>query len=341
MRLPLWIGMLSAVGTLVPAACAQDAKPDQPPAAPANPAAVPAPAANQVDPVAKKALEESADALKNMGPCTFTIEMRTEGLGPSFKFESTMKVKMIRGKTPGTSAYQMLGDFTSPGAQPEDSKVNAVLFEGKSGEWIDEAAKTLFIRPLKGVKSPVLSKCMTPNKAFEVMLLDAEPFKGEINALQLEMQKAEAVDGEACQVVKATLDKNASAFRFVYISALDKLPRKYVQVMGKPGGKQQTRSFVLKDFKDAKLTLDDLHLKAPAGFKVDKVDAPPPPPPQADPPKKDVGNDKADPGKEGKMTPEEKEKEKEKQKKEAAERTRAKIPPDPNVIPTTVKPGKN
>lgn len=302
MRLPLWMGMLSVAGLVGSAgqAFAQGAEMPAPQAV--------GTAAGHVDPAAKKALEEAAEAVKYLGPCTFVVKMETEGLG-NFAFESSMKVKLIRGKTKGTDSYQMVGEFKAPGGKEGDTKVNAALIEGSVGEWIDDAAKTLFIRPTKGPKTDdaskaVLSKSMTPSKAFDIVFLEAEPFKAELAAPELSMEKAATVNGEECQVVKATLG-GGSAYRLIYISALDKLPRKYEQYMGKPGAKQQIRRFEVKDLNtESKVTLSDIHLKAPEGYKIDKLDAPPPPPPapaaspsgQRDP-VKDVPAEKQDPSK--------------------------------------------
>lgn len=336
MRVPLWIGLLSVAGAAVASpAFAQEAKPAE--------AGADQPAAGHIDPAAYTALREASEAVKNIGPCTFTIEMRSEGLG-DLRYEATMKVKLIRGKGPGTHAYQMVGDFYMGLAG--NPKVNAALFEGKIGEWIDDEQKTLFSRPVRSTNTDeasknVLNKCMTPNKAFEVMLLDAEPFKAELDskvATSLTMERPEKVGDEECQVVKATIGsaKNAS-FRYIYISPLDKLPRKYVQAMGKPGTKQQIRRFELKDLNtDVKLTPSDLHLKVPEGYKVDKIDPPPPPPP---PPPGTEKTKKVDPVK-GKDDPKMTEEERQKRKQEEIERTRKKVPEDPNVIPGTAKPGK-
>jgi len=351
MRLPLWMGMLSVAGSMcavVPAYAQQEEAPK---------AVQPAQSA-QVDPAAKKALEEAVEAVKNLGPCTFTVKMETEGLG-NFAFDASLSVKMIRGKNKDSHSYQMLGEFKAPGGKPDDTKVNAAMIEGKMGEWIDAdpKVKTLFIRPTKGVKpadqagKDVLTKTMTPSKAFDVMFLEAEPFKAELKAPELTMEKAATVNGEECQVVKATL-QGGTAYRLVYISALDKLPRKYEQFMGKPGPgiKQQIRRFEIKDLNtEGKLSLDDIHLKAPEGFKTDKVDAPPPPPPPppaapkgeqknekgADPDAKPDPNAKPDPVKE-------KLNEKEREKKKDADRVKSKVPShDPNPDSPTAKPGNN
>lgn len=314
MRLPLWIGMVSFVGLLSLAGTTF----------------------GQVDPGAKKALEETAEAVKNLGPCTFTIKMNTEGLG-SFVYESEMKVKLIRdNKTPSGHSYQILGDFKSPGGKEGDSKVNAAMIEGKTGEWIDDAAKTLFIRPIRGVKSDVLSKVQTPSKAFEGVFLEANPFKAEIESPLLTMEKAETVNGEECQVIKAVL-QGGSATRLIYISALDKLPRKYEQRMGKeqPGVKQQIRRYEVKDLNtEVKLTVADMHLKAPEGYKTDKVDAPAPAAaaPAAPAAPKLVPNGKG-------MTDEERLKEKQRQKEEQIEKQKGKDKGNEDLGPD-MQPGK-
>ncbi|MFT3686792.1 MAG: hypothetical protein QM783_18035 [Phycisphaerales bacterium] len=372
MRSPLWIGLLSVAGSTFTAlpALAQEAKPDGG-AAPA-PGVAPAEASVPivVDPAAKKALEDAAQAVKDLGPCTFTIEMHMDGM-KDFKFESTMKVKMIRGKAAGQHAYQMMGDFFVPGGDG-DPVVKATLFEGKTGEWIDDKNKTLFIRPVKSTATDpasknVLNKCMTPNKAFEVLLLETNPFKDELDdkTTSLSMEKSEKVGDEECQVIKATrgTKPNSASYRYIYVSALDKLPRKYVQVMGLPGTQQQVRRFEIKDLNtESKVSLDDLHLKLPDGYKLDKMDPPPPPPPAPPAPAKEKGDrvkekEKGDPSKE-KIDPakqkelqklKDKEKEKELQKlspeereklKKEEEELRAKTADDPNVVPAPAKPGK-
>lgn len=322
MRLPLWIGMLSVAGVVLAAT----------------------PTWGQVDPAAKKALEESAEAIKNMGPSTFSVKMSTEGLG-KFGLSSELKVKLIRAKP--YSSYQIQGEFVSPGGKPDDTKVHAAYIEGKMGEWIDEPAKTLFIRPLRGTKTDqpskdVLTKVQTPSKAFEVLFLEAEPFKGELASPELSMEKAATVNGEECQVIKATL-AGGSAYRLVYLSALDKLPRKYEQFMGKEGGPQQIRRFEVKELNEAKLAVADLHLKEPAGFKTDKIDLPPPPPPAppVDPNAKPAEKETKDPGKEKTDPAKEKELEKEKEAERAKikEKQRSKVPEQP-FVPTTATPGK-
>lgn len=323
MRLPMWMGMLSVAGVVWAAGTANA----------------------QVDPAAKKALDESADAIKNMGPCTFTVKMGTEGLG-KFGLSAEMQVKLIRGSGKSGHSFQMLGEFNSPGGKPEDIKVNSAYIEAKMGEWIDEPAKTLFIRPLRAVKADpaskeVLSKVQTPSKAFEVLFLESDPFKSELAAPELTMEKAVAVNGEECQVVKATL-AGGSAYRMVYISALDKLPRKYEQYMGKPGGLQQIRHFEVKDLNtETKLTVADIHLKLPAGFKTDKVDLPPPPPPPPPAPPAGQRGDSKDKekGEPEKESDKEKEKRLEEQREKIKEKQRGKAPEEP-FVPQSAPPGK-
>ncbi|HYC99936.1 MAG TPA: hypothetical protein VEB22_01815 [Phycisphaerales bacterium] len=319
MRTPMWMGLLSVAGIVWAA-----------------------PASAQVDPAAKKALEESVEAIKTLGPCTFTIKMSTEGLG-KLGFSSDMNVKLIRGSAKGTHSFQMVGEFISPGGKPDDTKVHAAYLEGKMGEWIDGSSKTLYIRPLKKWKDDpaskeVLSKVQTPSKAFEVLFMDPEPFKTELASTELTMEKSVNVNGEECQVVKANL-AGGSAYRLVYISALDKLPRKYEQYMGKTGGPQQIRRFEVRDLNtDVKLTVADLRLKEPKDFKTDKVDLPPPPPPVApSPPKEGRDNGKE----ETKQTETEKERQKEidAEREKNKEKQKEKVPEEP-FVPTTKTPGK-
>lgn len=293
-RLALLAGLSAAIALPARADDKKDDAPSTPNAAPSAPPApiTPPPVA---DPIAKQALDEAAMALKSLPPITFTATAKAvlgePGKG-GLETGGKLAVRLLRSPTGTGHSYAIKGSYSAPafsaGSGPR--AIDGALIGGKTVMWMqaeDESRpdkdgkpallytkNTLYTRPM-GAREPGLSFVTVPSDAFQVVFLEAEPFAQERAAAALTLEKPQSVAGEDCVVVQAMLS-GGRIKRVVYLSALDKLPRRYEQYTLTDNGKViGSRTFEFADLNMEKaFKADDLAPKAPSGWKTDvKTDA--------------------------------------------------------------------
>jgi len=238
----------------------------------------PATAAPVSDPAAKQALMDAAAAVRAITSMSFKAKEATE-LG-SIKTRGEVSVKLSRSAA-GVVSYRLEGFYEAP-AFPRRQVVGAVL-EGKTVQWLqveDESGtkegkqvalytgKTLYERPLGAPESGV-SRVTLPNNTFKEVFLNTDPFRQEIDAVSLSMEKPQTINGEECLVIKAVLNRG-NIERLVYISAIDKLPRRYVRLNYASGSRLGGQTLDFSDLSmEKEFKLADVKLAAPAGYRTD------------------------------------------------------------------------
>jgi len=244
----------------------------------------------QQDEQALAVLKESIAAIKAMNGVQFDVKRDTEIAG-GLKMGGVANLKFLRSSsglahTPGTiqSPAITVLNFQAKGRTevPVDGVrvFHVALVDGKTVYVLDEAAKTLFQRPMaprvEGEKpiNQVRSILMPPAFA------ETDPFTRELRAVKIVKEELMEYGGEPCDVIRCTFDNNTSE-SLIAISVADRLPR-FIQVSRAVGsvGKENARVGQTWEISNLKLMPDmkaeDLVIKAPDGFKMDKQDVAPP-----------------------------------------------------------------
>lgn len=248
--------------------------------------------AGSVDEAAKAALMAASEAIMNLPPVTFTAKSQTGGSG--LNIAGTVKVKLIRGRNGLGSSYQLDGKYAAPGlardTKPDgkDADFTTVLgasIEDKFVQWLqakDETrkdkdgkdvliykAKTLVERPIKSAE-PGISKATLASETFKEVFLNTNPFAQELGSPSITLDKPQTIGGEDCIVIRATTNQGKIE-RIITISAIDKLPRRYEQGVMNDGKRVMTRTFEFSDYNmDKSFGVEDLKLKMPAGYTLDR-----------------------------------------------------------------------
>jgi hypothetical protein len=265
-------------------------------AAPTAVAPTAAPVPSTIDEGAKAALAASAEAIKNLPPVTFTAKSQTSGSG--LTLGGTIKVKLIRGKDGTGHSYQIDGTYAAPGlahdTKPDgkDAGFTTILganIQDQFVQWLQATddvrkdkdgkdvvlykAKTLVERPIRSAE-PGISKATIASETFKEVFLPQSPFVQELGATSIVFDKPQTIDGEDCLVVRATMNQGKIE-RVIAISAIDKLPRRYEQGVLDKGKRTLTRTYEFTGFNmDKPLTIEDIKIKLPAGYTLDrKTDA--------------------------------------------------------------------
>jgi hypothetical protein len=231
-----------------------------------------------VDAAARQALLESAAAVRAVTSLTFRAKEET-ALG-SIKTSGDVLVKLLRSPS-GVASFRVEGTYEAP-AFPKRQIVGAVL-DGKTIQWLQQedesgtkdgktfplyTGKTLYERPL-GAPEPGVSRVTLPSNTFREVFLNPDPFRQELDATSLSMEKPQTINGEDCLVVKAVLNRG-NIERYIFISAIDKLPRRYVRSNFAGGGKLGDQTLDFSDVSmEKELKIEDIRLVAPVGFKTD------------------------------------------------------------------------
>jgi hypothetical protein len=257
--------------------------------APANAPAPAAAATAEVDQAALRAIQESADAIKALGPVRFNAksEMSLPGGANALKIGGEVTVRLIRHRDGVSHSYALEGTYSGIGTTsgPDGNKVRGVMLENRTVQWLQSAderierpapatpvsysAKTLVERPLKS-NEPGISRATLASDTFREVFLAAQPFAQELQATKIAMQPAVTIDGDDCMVVKVTLS-GGRIERIIAISAIDKLPRRYEQRVLQSGAEPMRRTFEFSKFdQDKTFTVEDLRIPLPEGWKLDK-----------------------------------------------------------------------
>jgi thiol-disulfide isomerase/thioredoxin len=242
-----------------------------------------APLFAQVDEQAKTLLKESGAAIKSLKGVTFTVTANTQGAG-GMTLGGNATITYLRpasiAHTPGSATPVNLASPTfmaegmSEVATEGKLNIRVALVENQMVTWIDEAAKTVFQKPLmpKTDGDKFVNRVRTV--LFPPPVLEAEPFEKELRATKISIDEPQMIGGEACDVVKIITDNKSE--HTVAISQKDKLPRVYQ--ISRPVGNNQSlvRRWEVSNVKlNAAATAKDITLKTPDGFKFVKEEAKP------------------------------------------------------------------
>ncbi|HYC99935.1 MAG TPA: redoxin domain-containing protein [Phycisphaerales bacterium] len=248
MRLSSMSSALSTVFVLALSAAAQ------PPAAPATPPAAPAtpPAGGAVemsdtpkdDPEARRLLTECVAAISKMGPVSF--KGRYAMSGAAMVIDGKGEIRFVRNNAaPQDSQFWGRGKLQMPALDRPEFHVSRYVDDkgAKRIAWQDDAAKAVFDRP-EGpgpdgketdggrqaglvLRSMLLPAFVSPTAPFADELKEAKAGADVIKSPCIFLPD-ETIGGEPCKVVKVIF-KKGQAERTIWISAKDKLPRKYEQ----------------------------------------------------------------------------------------------------------------
>lgn len=235
-------------------------------------------AAAQVDEQAKAALLDAVKAIKEAPGLTFNSKRGTEGMA-QMTMGGEGQVKLIRSATPSsTMAFAFKGktDVVLEGTIQRD-----MMTDSKTVTWVDDKAQKIFESPM--VQGAEGSGVVYRVREIMIMppLRDEEPFASELKAGKIVMEAPAVIAGEQCQVVRAVI-KEGQTDRVIYISALDRLPRRYEMVVylqpGKGGDNgRMAMVYEMSDLKTDKIDLSKHTVGADkTSYKREKLNPTPP-----------------------------------------------------------------
>lgn len=247
-------------------------------------------AAAQVDEQAKAALLDAVKAIKEAPGLTFNSKRGTEGMA-QMTMGGEGQVKLVRSATPSSSmgfAFKGKTDVVLEGTIQRD-----MMTDSKTVTWVDDKAQKIFESPM--VQGAEGSGVVYRVREIMIMppLRDDEPFASELKAGKIVMEAPAVIAGEQCQVIRSVI-KEGQTDRVIYISALDRLPRRYEMVVYLQPGKGENNGrmamvYEMSDLKVEKLDLAKHVVGADkTSYKREKVN---PPQPQAANPKPMPNND--------------------------------------------------
>lgn len=240
-------------------------------------AAFVAPAAlAQQDPLARELLEQSAATIRALKGATYSIERTT----PGAELGGAGRVKYLRGSEhPARLSFLFEGQTSIAIEGKRDSKV--ALEEGQIVTWT------------RGETQRVIRRVMAPRQeqqsvitriqpiAFPPPLIDADPYTRELAAKRLDIVGKEAVGGVECTIIKAQIQDNIAT---TVALGPDLLPRRFELTRDMGPSQKFGQRWEITDFKPAPdLTVKDMAIAVPEGWKLDENLTPPaaPTPPAA------------------------------------------------------------
>jgi len=230
--------------------------------------ACPAVFAADVDPEAKKILDEAAQAMRGYEGVSFKAKRSATGmLAPIVDSETTVKIWRAKGAKAATVMVD--GRTKRPG---ESDKKQTFVFDGQKASWLDWDANKLFERPVGdiGFNSELTIARQTFLEEWDM----ENPFEREMTLGVLKKTGSDSVNGEVCDIVEATTAANDRNFTWA-ISAKDRLPRRFSRGTGKAKIFDETLN--ITDVKtDVKFTAKDFEIALPTGFVKDSQLTPPP-----------------------------------------------------------------
>ncbi len=245
----------------------------------ANPeagAAQPAPeAAGNIDPAAKRLLEESAAAVKALKSASFNVKRTTSG---PMNLGVEGELRWVR--TAPALSFMFSGTWDLP---MEDTKGGTVaVIESKRVHWIDELKKTHFDEPFNNQVQGFKWVSRMRDLAIPSFLNEAEPFTNLLRSRKIEIVEDKDVRGENCTVIRCVIEEGKSE-AIIAISTVDKLPR----MLSRARIEKDMRigpTWELWNVKIDQAQAKDLAPATPEGFQNVKTETPATPAP-ADAPK--------------------------------------------------------
>lgn len=240
-------------------------------------------ALGQVDETAKALLKESGAAIKAVKGVTFDVLRSSDGMG-SLKMGGTATITYLRPSnmphTPGTPttavvgapSFKVIGQVEIPGDGKLD--LNLALVDNKTVTFVDNKNKAVYEKPLSVKSDGEKGASRTRQVMLPTILIEAEPYERELRATNISMDEPKIVGGEPCDVVKVQTDNKST--HLIAIAQKDRLPRMYE--IARPAGKDVSliNRWELSNVKiNNSLTVADLAIKTPEGYKFSKEEAKP------------------------------------------------------------------
>lgn len=244
----------------------------QPEGGAAAPAAQPAEAkpAGTRDPAAEAMLNESIAAIKALKSLRFHVKRDTNGMGDAMRLSAEGEMLWVRPAAGKVNTFSFRGttDIVGEGVKPQ----RLSIFAPQRVVWIDEETKTVWDQPFNQQAKGFAWVSRLQGLALPEFLMEPEPMARLARARSLTIEGVKDIRGEACTVIHAVIEEGKSEAR-VAISNVDKLPRLLER---KRIEKNMTvgPSWELWDVSLKELTLADLELPVPEGYKVEKTEAP-------------------------------------------------------------------
>lgn len=217
----------------------------------------PALASAQVDESAKAILAESAKAIRESNGLSFKSKRSATGMLKDI-IDSSGEVKVYRNPSMAKPMALVNGRVKQPAR--EDMKLN-VMTNGSIVQWLDWDKNLLVERPAADREAD--GKVKLANQILPQVFLDEKPFEKEMNSTKITRLGNETIGGEVCEVISISPNPNASVTWA--ISAIDRLPRRWVQSTGE-GDKQIAMMVEISDLKPTPMSAKDFDLPLPTNF---------------------------------------------------------------------------
>jgi peroxiredoxin len=227
----------------------------------------------QVEENAAKVLQDSAAAITKINGITYRSKLYGVGaLKDIMDGEGEIRQVRVAGKSGRNAPASINGAVKELGKGKTPIKAAT---DGAIVEWIDDPSNTHFKRPATD-RNDAQRVMSLGSQLVVAEFSEPEPFSKQLKAQKVELKSNEQVQGVDCQVVLVSWE-NGLRSEMWWIGTGDKLPRKIEMAHGQNRDLAKgTEIWEVKLTPD--LTLADLALKAPAGYKEDFQTAPPPPP---------------------------------------------------------------
>jgi hypothetical protein len=231
------------------------------------------PAASASATEARPLIQRAADLVKAMTGATFAVENTAGGAGLTMGGKADIRFVRDTASPEKRSSYAATGTLNVP--MLAENQLNFALIRGETIQWIDDQAKKLMQRPagMDSVNPGMAQAKRTESLLLPPFLIAAEPFKEELDmvngaGLKMTIEGEELIGGVPCHKILVVIKENSKHHR-LWLAKDSGLPLAYEQIRN-PNSGAVARKWTLSAFTpDAKLTHDDLMLKAPEGYASD------------------------------------------------------------------------
>lgn len=230
----------------------------------------------------KQVFEKSAETIRNAKG--LRMDVRVVVVGANFEaYSPTSRGTLLMLRPEGETTGWLMRATGKGRPNPKSPEYDFdVAWTPRTIEWVDSDKKKVFERQTAAGKDPrvtVANALKAPN------IVDARPYKKELEGAAYTMEPRETVDGVECYVVSVTQSASkASRVRWA-IGVEDLLPRRFENIF-EGGNIEGTLGMEFSDVKLAEdLKPEDLKVVVPDGFERDVIEPPKPaPPPTPTPP---------------------------------------------------------
>lgn len=177
------------------------------------------PAFAQVDPEAKRVMDQMIEAISKAKTISYQVEAK--GVGGVFETLPTTKAEVIAARAednPGTWRMRVMGRATATGMEPTE-----VMFatDGTKRVWIDYPNKQVVERA--ATDQAAVGQAITTATVRE--LFETQPFSKERNATNMKLEAPVELDGVTCEVVLIDPGPEQTKTRYC-VAKTDHMPRR-------------------------------------------------------------------------------------------------------------------